>query len=443
MATIEARSYPRSSSDLDCQRVINVSRGKRILKRTVIAFGLVVGALLIANAASSWWANRKLQRRLATIQAAGDPVSINDIIKKFPLPERNGAVALRRIGAALTRFDRQLSAFSDSPMGKEYSVASEQGNPPTQAQLKTIETILRSSPEVEKGIEEVMACPDFAMVAPIPELLEDCGRLRALARFVELEMKVAIADDKQEIAVKKGIELLTLTRRLQSTAVCVNFLVAIAMRGVAIEEINLALRHGPVSAETHATLDRELTLQDDPNRLVQILKNERAFSVDAFESMAVQISPPGLRWWNRGWQSNVLDYYTQMISQANRSWSEIHSIDGGLGLDKDPFVELLVPATRAVFAACNRDIAMIRSLRVLNAFQEYADQNGRAAEKSEDLPISQEAMLDPFSGRPLRSKRIGDEWVIYSVMTNEKDDGGNFKDLEDWGLAPAGYPRDE
>ena len=32
-------------------------------------------------------------------------------------------------------------------------------------------------------------------------------------------------------------------------------------------------------------------------------------------------------------------------------------------------------------------------------------------------------------------------WVIYSVAENGADDGGDFKDLKDWGMAPVGSMR--
>ena len=104
-------------------------------------------------------------------------------------------------------------------------------------------------------------------------------------------------------------------------------------------------------------------------------------------------------------------------------------------------VALLTPAMQAVYQASNRDTAMIRSLRILNAFCEYAQKNGQQADGLENLALSEPEMLDPFSGKPLRLKTTKDGWVIYSIMDNAKDDDGNFIDYADWGLAPSGYPR--
>ncbi len=54
-----------------------------------------------------------------------------------------------------------------------------------------------------------------------------------------------------------------------------------------------------------------------------------------------------------------------------------------------------------------------------------------------DLDLPREATIDPYSGEPLKLKQTDDGWLIYSVMQNGVDDGGDFTDLKDHGLAPA------
>ena len=52
-----------------------------------------------------------------------------------------------------------------------------------------------------------------------------------------------------------------------------------------------------------------------------------------------------------------------------------------------------------------------------------------------------EATLDPFSGAALILKRSENGWVIYSVMENGVDDGGDFHEKKDWGIGPPGRHR--
>jgi hypothetical protein len=39
--------------------------------------------------------------------------------------------------------------------------------------------------------------------------------------------------------------------------------------------------------------------------------------------------------------------------------------------------------------------------------------------------------MDPYSGRPLVYRRVGDTYVLYSVGRDGKDDGGRFGTLTD------------
>jgi hypothetical protein len=86
-----------------------------------------------------------------------------------------------------------------------------------------------------------------------------------------------------------------------------------------------------------------------------------------------------------------------------------------------------------------RSEALTRSLRIFNALRQYAEQNGHEASGLADVPLPKEATIDPFSGEPLKLKHTDDGWIVYSVMENGVDDGGDFIDLKDYGLAPTRY----
>jgi hypothetical protein len=79
---------------------------------------------------------------------------------------------------------------------------------------------------------------------------------------------------------------------------------------------------------------------------------------------------------------------------------------------------------------------MTRALRVFNALTEYRERTGREANGLADLALPQDATLDPYSGQPLKVTRTKDGWLIYSVMENGVDDGGDFTEHRDLGLAP-------
>ena len=54
----------------------------------------------------------------------------------------------------------------------------------------------------------------------------------------------------------------------------------------------------------------------------------------------------------------------------------------------------------------------------------------------EELNLPKAQTIDPFSGEPLKVKHTDDGWIVYSVMDNGEDDGGDFIKLKDYGVAP-------
>ena len=68
-----------------------MKRGKKTLKWTGIALVAFVAILLIANAVFVWTTDARLERQLAEIKAAGDPLTLADLAPKPIPPEKNAA----------------------------------------------------------------------------------------------------------------------------------------------------------------------------------------------------------------------------------------------------------------------------------------------------------------------------------------------------------------
>jgi hypothetical protein len=148
-----------------------------------------------------------------------------------------------------------------------------------------------------------------------------------------------------------------------------------------------------------------------------------------------------------GWPAkrHFLDAYEMMgevIDLADGPWPEFRQhtktwgdrdIDTGHGV----LANLLAPAIAASVAARDRDLALVRSLRVLNALQGFEEREGRQASGLEDANLSGEAIIDPITNSPLLATRGEHGWRVYSVGKNEKDDGGDFEDWLDVGVEAA------
>jgi hypothetical protein len=433
---------------------------KRGWKRLGIGLASLIAIALIANGFMAWRTEARLQARIAAIRAAGDSASIADLAPK-PIPaDKNAAAILASVKTQLYQFGHDHAVFNNGPEGENYAAIETQGVPATKEQIETVRKVLDKYPEIGKAISEASARGQYASLADfsldpysfVEAYIQNVQSIRSVGRFVPWRMRVLVADSHPDDAVTRGIELLKITQHFENEPLLINFLVAIAMRGIAIDALHQVLAENPLSVETHVALERILETLDDPQRLARALKTERAYGV----SIAVEggvVRPSGkfgsvwtrcLRWPMKLLYVNALDSYGYLFALADRPWFEVRDQfrpEGSLSTSgHGVMAELMAPAVLTALASNSRDLALIRALRVANALAEFRDEHNREASGLNELSLPREATIDPFSGQPLKLKHRADGWIIYSVMQNGVDDGGDFKDQKDYGLAPRKHP---
>ena len=425
--------------------------------RLAITAGTVLLLLLMAGGLVAWWVNHQWNVRIAAIRAAGDPASIADLAPE-PIPDdQNAAAILQRIEPQLEAFSKEQWAFWESPLGEALDEAQERGETPSEDQLVAVRQILAKYPEIDAALAAAAACDEYASrldfahgtMGLIDDNMEPLIALRTAARFQAWRMLVLAADGEQDKAVQRGIDLLHIARLHDAEPTIVNYLVGIAVRGVAAEPLYNALAAGPVSPQLHAALDAELARHDDPQRLVHALTTERAFVISGIESgdqceHCIDDLPGStlLRSYFMKWQGlGIFDGFDHQIAQADVPWHERQQRTPGDGeqANRGVLADLLLPTIQAAYDAQDRYLVMLRALRIDNALTAYREEHGHEAAGLDDLSLPKGATIDPFSGQPFILKHTDAGWIIYSVMENGVDDGGDFKDRKDWGLAPPGY----
>jgi hypothetical protein len=421
---------------------------RRAWKRIAIGIALVVGLLLIGNATVAWQANRKLESKRAELRAAGLPASIAELAPR-PIPdEANAATHLARIKPRLDQFSKEYSQFYKTDLGKAWSEREDTRHPPTPEQAAAIRALLDAYPDILAAFEKAAACDAYAsrldFTLPhsrfLESLIDHQSDVRMVARMVRLHATLLIADRRQDEAVKFGTQLLKLGRLYDNEPTMVNYLISVAVRGYAIDFLNHAIRSAAANNSIgDASRDRllaELQTQDQ-SALRKALQSEWALVLDypAGEVGARQGIPIQLSWPITNWALGEADALETALNAADRPYYEVRDQFGEAAKNKkEP--ALLLPAVHAAFQAEARRLALVRSLRILVALDTYRQRNGKEASGMADLTLPPEAVVDPHSGNALKLKRTDDGWVIYSVMENATDDGGDFTDLKDWGLAP-------
>jgi hypothetical protein len=432
----------------------------RRLKRLAMIIGIVVALVLIANGFMAWRTERQLQGRMAAIRAAGDPASISDLAPA-PVPaNENAAVVLDRIASRLDEFSKEYAAWTDAALGKDYDQRSDRGEPATKEQIASIRAIVDKYQDIAAALAAAAKCDQYASTADYTadyqKFLDDglknqVGRIRTAARFLNWSAEASIAAGQHERAVEQGIELMRLARHYDAEPLLVNYLVSIAVRGHGCQILYDGLAAGPVSPELHAAVEKELALHDNSARIVHALKTDRAYSASVASQTVTgpemkEVNAPfgGLVYWPMKRQFvGAMDYLDTQLALVAQSWPHVNSQVGRQGAPDETglgiMADLLLPALQASYEAESRIVGVMRSLRIFNALAEFAEKNGREASGLDELKLPPAMTIDPYSRKPLKLKHTDAGWIVYSVMRNGVDDGGDFVELKDYGVAPARY----
>jgi hypothetical protein len=230
-----------------------------------------------------------------------------------------------------------------------------------------------------------------------------------------------------------------LARHVDREPSLIAHLVAIAVRRTGVLTSNRALRSGPVADSARDALDAELARHDLAESHRKALISERAFGLSSLNDMNM-----GRLWPARGFWNNAVIYYLDVMDNqlalASQPYDKVlQARTTAISKPVTPWAILadhVLPAIHAAREATERSLAMMRCLRILNAATRL-EQQGVEATGLVDLKLPEDAVIDPFTGKPLLMKKSPEGWMIYSVGKDLKDDGGQVVDLTDFGLGPV------
>lgn len=361
----------------------------------------------------------------------------------------------------LAEFGKEHGQFFDSSLGKSYNERPE-GAPPTPEQIAEIRRIVDRFADLMPVVSRIASCEKYASLAdftlPPDEYLEtqlaSLSELRALARRQQWRIETLIADGRSDEAAEAGRELLIIARLHEQEPLLVNYLVTLAIYGIAAESIGDVISAGDVSDEVYERTVLELSKSVSRDGFVNALKAERAFMLShdpqqVFAGCGPEIQLSFIeRTFGQlvGWtiKRHVLDpaeHMNRVISALNNDRDKITVVleDPELFSEtekKGVFIALLQPALGAAIEAHCRAVAKTRSVRVCSALQRFEQNIGHLATGLliPDLPT--EAKTDPYTGESLKFKHTELGWVVYSTGINRVDDGGRLLEYEDIGYAP-------
>jgi hypothetical protein len=427
-----------------------MNRLKKILKWTAVVLGGLAAISLVANACFVWITDIRLERQLAALRAAGDPISLADLAPKPIPPEKNAYTYLRQAQPGVAAINEMAL---DSKSCETWIKRWQNGHVMPIEGLKAVKKALNAHPEVIPLLERAAACPDCdpqltytrgsdGFVAGLTPYFQAA---RPVIRVVQWRANLLISQGKLDEGVQSGLLLFRLVDHYSRNPTVVAYLVALTGWDIGLEVTNLALQNGPVSKQARDALDAELALQESLESYIRMVKGFRAIEADDFHN------DPRHNFWliSRGlwnWrESEFLDKIATLLEALHGPRPEIkalgvvhrplHRKADMETLSQQPFFALEAPCQ--VIAMYR---AKVRCLRVLNAVQRCAPAASDSAPKLTELGLplatTTDPFTDPYTGEPLHVKKLPEGWLVYSVGWNGKDDGGNFERRLDIGVGP-------
>jgi hypothetical protein len=419
------------------------------MKFTALGLLGTVGVALIWLAMANAAADSKLEKKLAELREAGQPTSLADLARKPIPPETNAATYLRRAKSDVQAIEKMIVTAGESPEVKKLqdAKASHEAIERSEPMMRAYRQAVAAHANAFPLLEQAAACPDYDPQLDystdtetffknfLPVVQDQRSAIRAL-RYRAL---VQLAGGQREEALATCLIMLRLARHFDRNPALVGFLVAIAVRMVAVDTTNLVLQSGPLPQSAYAALEAELARHDVPRAFQQMLPTARAVEIQEFG----ETDPGYLRLpMAKADQYHQLQLFDVLIESATQPYGSAQEKMDAVADRAGMRTELLAPALSATTGAVARSQARIRCLRVLSAILARAQTVQTDEPKLADLGLPAKATTDPFSSEPLLLKKTADGWRVYSVGPDLKDDGGELGEYfdKDIGLAPPPLP---
>ena len=247
-----------------------MKRLKKILKWSGIVLGGLVAILLVANAylcGSPIHGLRASWRRSAR-QAIRSrwPISPESQSRRTRTPPRTSA--------GLNPISRQWRR-SWSPTGNGQHKNDEDSLMPPEMQ-KIVQAVFDAHPKVIPLLEQAAACPDYdaQLDYTVPtdvflanQLLPTVQKCRGDARILQIRAKLLSSEGNRDEAVRTALATFRLARHFERNPMITGYLVAMAVRGIAVCSASLALQAGAVSPQVRNALDADLAIQERMDRI--------------------------------------------------------------------------------------------------------------------------------------------------------------------------------
>jgi hypothetical protein len=430
----------------------SVSPRRRWLRRLGLLF------LLVLAGAGGWLVyhrqqvNNRLQQALEELDRTDPGWRLEDIeaARAFVPDEKNSALVVLAVARLLPR-SWPTQAFSDAlpRLDPEFQLTPEQ-----------FDFLGRELDAIGGAVEKARKLADLPKGRypiqyprnPMGVLLNDQQEVRRVTSLLRYDaLRCAQAQDLKQATLSCQAALNS-ARSLGDEPLFISMLIRVACVIIACDTVERVLAQGESAASDLERLQHLLEEEDREPILFIATRGERAFVHATFEVLESgevpldHLTSPGAKtgsWletlFGRGRQTNLRSEHPLCLRMMTRRIEESklpaheqiraeHAFDAEVEVlpEKAVATRQLIPAVTKMGGSARRHHASVRCLLVLLAVERYRLEEGRWPRAlAELMPKYLSAVpLDPFDGKPLRYKRLGDGIEVYSIGPDEADNGG-------------------
>jgi hypothetical protein len=402
-------------------------------------------------------------QEVAAIHRAGLPVYPGDLKKTPPPPERNAAPLYQALPAI--KNSKPLPETAEETLGYLYSRKT-----PTPEQLAAGRQLLTSRKDILRAIHDAISLPDCDFRhnwALGPALTLPDSDMRSATRWISAESALFLLDGKPIDAVNNLALGFRIGKHVSKDPIIIAYLVGVATDSITLAGLEKVLYLAGEKTGVAEAVSASIVKNWKPNSLAHAMGGEfvtqtvslemlRRGGLDEFrKEMGVSeenfklLYTPGAGDWQPWVDDNgifMLEITRKTTQSCELPYPESHRIMTGVNAEKESGIKrdmsiayMILPDSDQLLvkrASIQARMDIDRTAAKLIAWKQH---HGRFPEKLGQAIPSVPA--DPFDLKPLRYRREGSGFVLYSIGETGKFDGGTVAVKPDAKESLFRYPR--
>jgi len=413
-----------------------------------------VVALILVRVIAGVVMQGRLNAKIEELRTRGEPVTLSELVPPEIPADQNAATLyvqafqqMDLLGVKVTKRVGELSHGS---------------GPLTPGELDEARNLLEQGKEALRLLREGTERPQcrFAVDYSGPPFAIQLGHLAKVQggeRLLALAVRVNLAEGKPDAAGEDCLRMLALARSPHTEPTLISMLVEIASTAVSLKQLGGVIDGSDVPPETLRKAASALGDIEDRGQFIRAMRAERCMglvmigeaarnpavlagitAVTPFGESNVPLSGRVLGFVFSPFILNdglcyldVMDRYVELAKEP--SWKGKAKVDEVLAtletLSKSwrhPISGFLLPALGRAGSVSDLGVAHKGCAKIAIALRLYRLKNGRYPETVSALvpEFIDKLPVDPFSGKDFIYRTEGRGFIVYSVGSNMKDDGG-------------------